>query len=133
MTDKEDADQLLDTIIENKTVNAEQVKALDAYIHADWVVDHEEAEHLFRVNHALADNVEACPEWCDFFRNAVVRLLVMDMETPGEIDQQEGDWLGSLVEKYRVGNVSEHMLFSEIQKMTSKIEGAAASFLSPEL
>lgn len=123
MTSKNEADNILNEIIASAHVDPGQVKALEGFVNADWVVDHDETELLFKVNQALADNDEACPEWSDFFVSTVTKMLVMDMETPGEIDSEEGNWLGSLFDQYSVGNFTETRLCNEIKETTTKIEG----------
>lgn len=129
MSSKAEADGILNDILSSHKVDAAQVKALEGFVNADWVVDHEETELLFKANQALGENDEHCPEWSDFFVSSVARVVVMDMETPGEIDEQEGNWLGGLFEQYGTGNNSESRLCAEIKKTTSKIEGKAAEKL----
>ncbi|MEM8733762.1 MAG: hypothetical protein AAGG44_06060, partial [Planctomycetota bacterium] len=55
--------------------------------------------------------------------NTITKMLVMDMETPGEIDTEEGNWLGTLFDQYSVGNATESRLCKEIKETTTKIEG----------
>lgn len=128
-TSQEAADAILNDILTTNTVSPEQVQALDKYVHADWVVDRGEAELLFKANQSIGPMDEACPAWTDFFSDTVTKLVLMDMESPGEIDKEEGDWLGELIEKHPAGNASEKKLFADIEKISSKIEGKAASHL----
>ncbi len=120
------ANQILNEILAHGKVSMEQVAKLKELVDADWVVDKDEVVTLFCANQALAENDDDCLEWGDFFVASITKLLVQDMETPGEIDQQEGDWLGMLLERYGCGNASEKRLVKEIVKTTSKIEGKFA-------
>ncbi|MEM7476455.1 MAG: hypothetical protein AAF483_15805 [Planctomycetota bacterium] len=123
------ADEVLAQILDSGVVTAAQVGALQKCVDADWVVDKQEAETLLRANHALGENDEDCPEWGDFFIASITKLLVRDMETPGEIDPQEGDWLGNALELHGVNNSSQQRLLREIKETTSKIEGKAKDFI----
>lgn len=131
MSSKNEADSILSEILSNRRVSVDQVKSLEQFVKKDWVVDRSEAELMFKINQALGDNDEDCPEWCDFFVATVTRLVVMDMESPGEIDVSEGDWLGGLFEQYSIKNSAEQRLCSEIATNTSKIEGKLASRVKP--
>lgn len=131
MSSKEDAEKILSEIQASQAVNAGQVKSLQQLVDLDWIVDHDETELVFKANQAIGANDEDCPEWKDFFVSTVCRIVVLDMETPGEIDVQEGDWLGGLWEQYSIGNNSEQRLCTELAQTTSKIEGKLASRISP--
>ncbi|MDB4640937.1 hypothetical protein OAF56_04810, partial [Pirellulaceae bacterium] len=50
-------------------------------------------------------------------------LIIFDMNSPGEIDAEEGDWLASMLDKYSIGNDSEKQLLTEIQKLVSSVQG----------
>ncbi|MFK7736054.1 MAG: hypothetical protein AB8B50_08510 [Pirellulaceae bacterium] len=129
MTSKSEVDSILNQIITTHEVDANQVAKLEGFVNSDWIVDQDETELLFKVNQAIAGNDEGCPEWSSFFVNTVTKMIVLDMETPGEIDAKEGDWIGGLFEQYSVGNLTEASLCEELKKTTSKIEGKIADRL----
>ena len=114
---------VLKEIFDSSFINAEQVKHLKDFVLQDWVIDQTEAEQLLKVNHALGQNDENCPEWSGFFVNSISRLIIFDMNSPGEIDAEEGDWLASILDKYSIGNDSEKQLLTEIQKLVSSVQG----------
>jgi hypothetical protein len=120
------ADQILELIIADREVDIEEVRALARKLDQDWVVDHAEVELLFRVNQALGQKDISCPEWTEFFANNVSRLLIMDLDTPGEIDSTEGDWLSDTLDKYGVGNTTELELLKALRKRAAKINGRLA-------
>jgi hypothetical protein len=115
--------KLLAEVVKATVVNAEQVAILEDYIKKDWVVDQKEAHLLFRVNEALGSNHDDCPEWADFFVTTITRFVVMDMSTPGEIDEIEGDWLEEMLVECAVGNIAERRLIADIKKTTTSIKG----------
>ena len=125
------AEEILEKIMKDGTVDSQEVTALENMVNADWVVDQNEVELLFKVNQAIGDNDEDCPEWTKFFVATVTRLLVADMETPGTIDTEEGDWLGNLFEQNAVGNKTEKDLIYEIQNTTTSINGKISELIKP--
>ena len=107
--DKLTANEVLQQIISTKKVTAADVKILSDKVKENWKIDLNEAEILFKVNKSIGD---ACPEWTEFFVNSISQLIVMDMNTPGEIDSPEGDRRRTcfrpttLVTRHRIGSVS---------------------------
>ena len=125
------ADEILKKIMRDGTVDSQEVDALEQMVKADWVVDRHEVELLFRVNKAVGENDEACPQWSKFFVATVTRLLIADMETPGTIDADEGDWLGKVFEENAIGNKTEKDLMFEIQNTTTSIAGKIGDLIKP--
>ncbi|MDA7918352.1 hypothetical protein N9Z44_03960 [Mariniblastus sp.] len=122
---------VLKEIFDSSSINAEQVKVLEDFVRQDWVIDKTEVEQLLRVNHSLNQNDENCPEWSAFFVASISRLIIFDMNSPGEIDMEEGDWMASMLDKYSIGNNSEKQLLLEIQKLTSSIKGKLGDRIQP--
>ena len=115
--------EVLKQVVTQTTVSAEQVRILEQFVKQDWVIDEHEAKFLFRVNQALGSNHDDCAEWTDFYVTSICRLVVMDMNSPGQIDSEEGDWLASMFDKYSVDNDSQKKLMFELQKSTTSIKG----------
>lgn len=115
--------EVLIKVLQDNAINADQVKGLERFVREDWVIDGDEATLLFRVNKAIGCNEDQCAEWTQFFVTSISRFVVMDMNTPGEIDESEGDWLAELLDEYSVDNKSEKALIFELQKTTSSIGG----------
>ena len=124
------ADEILELVIADGKVDSEEVRALARKLNQDWVVDRAEVELLFRVNQSLGQRDSDCPEWTEFFANNVSRLLIMDLDTPGEIDSTEGDWLADTLDKHGVGNTTELELLDALRKGASKIDGRVAQRLA---
>ena len=115
--------EVLKQVVQDTEINADQVKELARFVKQDWVIDQDEAKFLFRVNEALGSNHDDCPEWSQFFVTSISRFVVMDMNSPGEIDEAEGNWLAEMLDEFSVDNESEKKLIYEIQKTTSSIGG----------
>jgi hypothetical protein len=123
--------EVLKQVVADSAINADQVRELEKFVRQDWVIDEQEAKFLFRVNHALGQDFEDCPEWTEFFVSSIARLAVLDMNTPGQIDEAEGDWLGEMLDEYSIDNVSEKQLLAELQKTTSSIAGKIGQRIQP--
>lgn len=123
--------EVLKKVVEDASINADQVRELESFVRQDWVIDDQEGKFLFRVNHALGAEFESCPEWTSFFVNSITRFAVLDMNTPGQIDESEGNWLGDMLDEYSVGNVSENQLLAEIKKTTTSIAGKLGQRIQP--
>ena len=127
MADHQEVRDILTSVVETKIITADQVSVLEKFVRADWVIDANEAALLFKVNEALGSNHDDCPEWTSFFVTNICRLVVMDMNSPGQIDKEEGDWLEEMFSNYAVGNLSEDALIAELKKLSSSIDGAVSS------
>ena len=125
------ADEILEKIMRDGVVSCSEVDALERLVKADWIVDRNEVELLFKVNKAIGDGDEHCPEWTDFFVSTVTRLIVEDLDSPGVIDQEEGDWLGNVFRENKCENASEKKLIFRIQNTTTEIQGSVSEFLAP--
>ena len=123
--------EVLDKIQRTKRIDKSDVAVLENKVNENWQVTLNEAEVLFRVNQILKDADDECPEWVEFFVDCVSRVLVMDMNTPGEIDESEGDWLADMFKNYSAGNSAQEKLVHTIQAMASKINGQIGQQIKP--
>ena len=121
--------EMLQKIVQEATINADQVRELERFVKEDWVIDEDEAKLLFRINGALEGSDNICPEWTQFFVASISRLVVMDMNSPGEIDESEGNWLAEMMNEFSIDNESEQKLILELQKTTSSIGGRLGSWI----
>jgi len=124
--------EVLKKVVADAAINAEQVQELENFVRQDWVIDQDEAKFLFRVNHAIGEYDENCPQWTKFFVTSIARMVVFDMNTPGQIDTAEGDWLGEMFDEFSVGNESESALIADLKKTTSSISGKIAQRIQPD-
>ena len=126
--DKLTANEVLQQIISTKKVTAADVKILSDKVKENWKIDLNEAEILFKVNKSIDD---ACPEWTEFFVNSISQLIVMDMNTPGEIDDPEGDWLADMFQAHDAGNATQDSLVNELRDLSGKIGGRIGEQFQP--
>jgi len=85
-------EQLKKDLLEDGVIDAEEVKELQEVLYADGVIDHEEADFLFELNDAVSGH-ENHPSWNEFFIKAISSFLLEDEVSPGEIDDEEAEWL----------------------------------------
>ena len=126
--DKLTADEVLRQIDSTKKVTAEDVKILSDKVNANWKIGLGEAEILFKINKSID---EACPEWTEFFVSSISRLIVMDMNTPGEINDSEGDWLADMFEAHAADNSTQKSLVEELRNLSGRIGGRIGEQIKP--
>lgn len=83
-------------ILEDHNIDAVEVEMMRNSILEDGAIDQEEAEMLFSINDALAEG-ESCPEYKDFFVEAITAFLLADDISDGTLDDMEWDWLRAMV------------------------------------
>jgi len=120
--------EVLRQIDSTKKVTAADVKILSDKVNANWKIGLGEAEILFKINKSID---EACPEWTEFFVSSISRLIVMDMNTPGEINDSEGDWLADMFEAHAADNSTQNSLVEELRNLSGRIGGRIGEQIKP--
>ena len=69
---------------------AEDVARLRRDIFADGVIDREEADALFALDRAISTK---CPEWTEFFVEAITDHVVWQSRPTGVVNEAQGEWL----------------------------------------
>ena len=85
-------DQLKNELLADGIIDAAEVKELKEILYADGVIDTEEAEFLFEINDAVSGK-ENASNWETLFIDAITSYLLEDENSPGEIDEEEANWL----------------------------------------
>lgn len=114
---------LVQAILNDGQLDDSRIDQIERALKSDWIVDRSEIELLFQVNQKLGEQDEQTPRWTDLFVDNVARLVVMDLDSPGEIDESEGDWLAEIFDRYSVGNTTERRLVQEIRNLASTVRG----------
>lgn len=120
--------EVLRQIDSTKKITAADVKILSDKVNANWKIGLGEAEILFKINKSID---EACPEWTEFFVSSISRLIVMDMNTPGEINDSEGDWLADMFEAHAADNSTQKSLVEELRNLSGRIGGRIGEQIKP--
>ena len=85
-------DELKNALLEDGIIDAEEVKTIKEVIYEDGKIDKEEADFLFELNDAVTGKDNA-PEWNTLFIDAITAFVLEDEVSPGEIDDDEADYL----------------------------------------
>ena len=85
-------EQLKKELLADGIIDAAEVNELKEILYADGVIDTEEAEFLFEINDAVSGK-ENDPSWETLFIDAITSYLLEDENSPGEIDEDESNWL----------------------------------------
>ncbi|MDA7878372.1 hypothetical protein N9B39_02350 [bacterium] len=125
------ASQIVESAQSNGTLTPEDVKNLRVCLDNDWIIDQTEAELLFKLNQTLGSTYTQ-PGWTDLFVQSLVKLVLFDMETPGEIGSVEGDWLDNMLNLYAVGSPAEVAMTKKLTLEATTIQGAFAERLRKE-
>ncbi len=84
-------------IIADGIVDADEVKGMRERLYADGVIDREEADFLFEINDAVSGNSND-PAWKELFVEALTQHVLDDEVSPGEVDDDETDYLVSKIQ-----------------------------------
>lgn len=119
-------DELKKSLLADSVIDAEEVKKLRQELYADGVIDREEAELMFELNDATS-GAKNDPSWQTLFVDALTSYLLEDAKSPGEIDDDEADWLIAHIEKDGTYDDHEKALLANIKakakKMSAKLLG----------
>lgn len=114
--------QLFDTIVRDGVVDSSEVETLRRRLYADGVIDRDEANFLFDLNDAVSGR-ENAPEWQAFFVEAISDHLLTDEDSPGEVDEAEGDWLASRIEGDGKLDAVEKALLTHLKSEARAVHG----------
>lgn len=91
-TENQSLQDFATAILDDGVIDADEVVAIKKRLYEDGVIDREEADFLFELN----DNVSGKANhetWKTFFIEAITDHVLEDDETPGEIDDDEANYL----------------------------------------
>ena len=84
--------ELKESILADGVIDEAEVKQLREVLYADGRIDKEEAEFLFELNDTVSGE-DNHPDWEALFVEAITAFLLEDETSPGEIDDEEAQWL----------------------------------------
>ena len=119
-------------VVADGIVDAEEVAKIRERLYADNVIDREEADFLFAVNDRVSGNAND-PGWKGLFVDALTAHVLEDEVSPGEVDDDETDYLISKIEADgKVDDVELALLVnivSAASKTTEKLQQFVLSSL----
>lgn len=111
-------EELVNDVVRDGIVDAEEVQTLREKFYADGKIDKEEADAMFEINDAVtgADND---PSYEQLFVDVLSDFVLKDEETPGVVDEEEGEYLASKIEgDGEVDGVEKALLLNIKEKAT---------------
>jgi uncharacterized membrane protein YqhA len=107
-------DELKKSIIADGIIDDARVKRLREMVYADGQIEKEGADFLFELNSIR--NTKTTEAWKAFFIEAITSFLLEDDESPGEIDDNEAQWLRAKIQyDGRLGKI-ERALLANLKK-----------------
>lgn len=84
---------LRNAVVEDGKVDPVEVADIRAVIYDDNRIETAEANLLFEINNAVTGNPDNDPSWDDLFVSAITEYVLQDDETPGNVDDEEAEYL----------------------------------------
>lgn len=85
-------EELKKELLADGIIDADEVKELEEVLYEDGVIDKDEADFLFELNDAVTGKAND-PSWEKFFVKAITSFVLDDETSPGEIDDDEAQYL----------------------------------------
>ena len=85
-------EELKKELLADGIIDADEVKELEDVLYEDGVIDKDEADFLFELNDAVTGKAND-PSWEKFFVKAITSFVLDDETSPGEIDDEEAQYL----------------------------------------
>lgn len=121
-------DELKNALLEDGIIDAEEVKTIKEVIYEDGKIDKEEADFLFELNDAVTGKDNA-PEWNTLFIDAITAFVLEDEVSPGEIDDDEADYLYDQIKGDGQVDATERALLENIKAKAKNFPEKLASLL----
>ena len=121
-------DELKKALLEDGVIDAEEVKTIKEVIYEDGKIDKEEADFLFELNDAVTGKDNA-PEWNTLFIDAITAFVLEDEVSPGEIDDDEADYLYDQIKGDGQVDATERALRENIKAKAKNFPEKLASLL----
>jgi uncharacterized membrane protein YebE (DUF533 family) len=111
--------ELKKTILADGVIDEAEVQQLRKELYADGRIDKEEAEFLFELNDVVSGKSNHS-SWELFFVEAITGFLLEDETSPGEIDENEAQWLLSKIQNDGQLDKTEKALLDNLKKKAKK-------------
>ncbi|MFQ6011458.1 MAG: TerB family tellurite resistance protein [Nitrososphaerales archaeon] len=110
--------QFAANLLEDGTIDPDEVGQIRTRLMADGIIDREEANFLFLVNERATTT---CSEFDTFFVEAISSHLLEDDQSPGEVDTAEASWLREQIENDGEVDANETAL---LRNLRTKVTGS---------
>lgn len=115
-------------ILDNGTIDAEEVEMLRARLYADGRIERVEAEFLLELHAATARKFNAS-SWGTFFVDAMTAYLVQQRTADGSIDEYETKWIIDALPEDWASDEAVIALLRTLKRRVPKLNPALARML----
>lgn len=113
-------------ILDDGFIDADEVVAIKERLYEDGVIDRKEADFLFKLNDAVSGKTNH-ESWKSFFIEAITDHVLEDNETPGEIDDDEANYL---IEKIKGDGQVDEIELALLVNICDKAKGESPEAFS---
>ncbi len=113
--------ELVKNVVADGVVDADEVKAIREKFYSDGKIDQDEADAMFEINDAVSGNAND-DSYEKLFVEVLSDFVLKDDETPGVVDQAEGDYLVSKIEGDGEVDSAEKALLLNIKANAKEIQ-----------
>lgn len=113
-------DEMKKNLLEDGIIDANEVVKLREALYEDGVIDKEEADFLFELNDATSGAAND-PAWNALFVEAICDFLLKDEISPGEVDDDEAEWLLARIVKDGVFDDNEKALIAALKAQAKSL------------
>lgn len=113
-------DALKKSLLEDGIIDANEVAQLRKELYEDGIIDKDEADLLFELNDATSGAAND-PSWQALFVEALCDFLLKDEISPGEVDDNEAEWLIARIVKDGVFDDNEKALIAALKVQAKKM------------
>ena len=115
--------ELKKSILADGVIDEAEVKQLREVLYADGKIDREEAEFLFALNDAVSGKANHS-SWEALFVESITSFLLEDEASPGEIDDDEAQWLLAKIQGDGQLDGAEKALLASLKSKAKKFPPA---------
>ena len=115
---------LVEDIVADGVVDTAEVEGMRKRLYADGVIDREEADFLFAVNDAVSGHKNDSG-WQKLFVEALTDHVLGDRTSPGEVDEQEAEYL---IKKIESDNQVDAVELALLVNITAKAKATCTKF-----
>lgn len=124
-------EELKASVLEDGIVDAEEVAAIKEVIYEDGKIDKEEADFMFEINDVVSGK-ENAKEWDELFAKAITDFVTMDEETPGNVDEEEANYIVSKIKGDGQVDECEKGLLRRIKEKATLIDPILGTFIEEQ-
>ncbi len=122
-------DTLKKSILDDGTIDANEVAQIREFIFKDGEIDQQEADFIFDLNTACSDSDNA-PSWQPLYIEAISSYLLDDANSPNIIDEVEAKWLISKIGEDGQVDKNEKALLLHLRDKAQSMPNSLSEYIN---